>query len=235
MVKLLLDKGAEVNQRSNDGFTALLTAAMSGQEAIVALLLERKANVDARGPYGRTPLWHAVHKKHNAVVIRLLRYGANAGIGDNSGKTPQQVAKALRLDLAELLTQWGSEKAYAETAKLLQSSATEADKANSIDMTLRLADRNLHRDVFQFFWRMNAARPAIQSGGTGPSRAQAWPAPGVAGPPRSPSYIMPSLANPPPGPSRLAPRAPNPSLIQAQPQPQPAPGRRAFWRRIIDQ
>jgi len=39
--RLLLDKGAEVDQRSSNGSTPLCVAACSGQETLVFLLLEK--------------------------------------------------------------------------------------------------------------------------------------------------------------------------------------------------
>jgi len=41
VVKLLVDKGAELDSKSNNGRTPLLLAAGEGHEAVVKLLIER--------------------------------------------------------------------------------------------------------------------------------------------------------------------------------------------------
>ena len=47
MVRLLLDRGADINAPSFWGSTALVAAAVSGQPEVIELLLQRGADVDA--------------------------------------------------------------------------------------------------------------------------------------------------------------------------------------------
>jgi len=47
-VQLLIDKGAEVRNKDNDGNTPLFWAAACGHKEIVALLLGKGAEVDTR-------------------------------------------------------------------------------------------------------------------------------------------------------------------------------------------
>jgi ankyrin repeat protein len=51
----LIDKGANVNAKSRDGFTPLHVAAMRGNLPVVELLLESGADPNAIVQYGKTP------------------------------------------------------------------------------------------------------------------------------------------------------------------------------------
>ena len=61
VVKLLLEKGAELETKYNNGRTPLSWAARNGHEAVVKLLLEKGAELETKDDrYGRTPLsWAA--------------------------------------------------------------------------------------------------------------------------------------------------------------------------------
>ena len=55
-MKLLVEKGAELDSKDNDGQTPLSCAADSGHEAVVKLLVEKGAELDSKDNDGRTPL-----------------------------------------------------------------------------------------------------------------------------------------------------------------------------------
>jgi ankyrin repeat protein len=77
-VKLLLDRGAQVNARnpempdSKRGMTALMLAAQQGHDEVVRMLLERGADVTIKTRFGRTALDLAVRAK-NEKTVRLLK------------------------------------------------------------------------------------------------------------------------------------------------------------------
>jgi ankyrin repeat protein len=71
VVQLLLEKGADVDAKDNDGGTALHKTAGSGHEAVVRLLLEKGADVDAKSNDGWTALHWAAESGHEAVVQLL--------------------------------------------------------------------------------------------------------------------------------------------------------------------
>jgi ankyrin repeat protein len=75
-VKLLLEKGADVECKSDNGRTPPCWAAWNGRGAVVKLLLEKGADVECKSDNGRTPLCWAKWNGHKAIVKLLLEKGA---------------------------------------------------------------------------------------------------------------------------------------------------------------
>lgn len=89
IVQAALNKGADIEARYSDGYTALMSAADHGHTSIVQLLLSRGANVDARCNGGQTALHWAVWNGHLAAAEMLLKEGkAQPNCIDNYGITP---------------------------------------------------------------------------------------------------------------------------------------------------
>jgi len=76
VVKILLEKGADVNSENKYGDTALMGAAAAGQTKIVKALLQKGANVNTKNKYGWSALMMAVKKGHTEVVNLLKQAGA---------------------------------------------------------------------------------------------------------------------------------------------------------------
>jgi ankyrin repeat protein len=79
-VRLLLEKGADVNLVGGEFGTALGAAAFGNKPAIVRLLLEKGADVNTVGGYYGTALAAAAHRGHEAIVRLLLEKGADVNI-----------------------------------------------------------------------------------------------------------------------------------------------------------
>lgn len=104
VVEVLLDGGAEINDRTPEGGTALQYAAESGHEDIVRLLLERGGNPQLADRNGETPL----HFAATAAIARLLvDHGADVRARTHSGVTPLHLACSGAI--AELLIRHGAE------------------------------------------------------------------------------------------------------------------------------
>ncbi|KJR87190.1 ankyrin repeat protein [Sporothrix schenckii 1099-18] len=88
VVKLLLEKRADVEAKDNDGRTPLSHAAQGGHEAVARLLLEKGAGVEAKDNDGLTPLSSAVLFGYEAVARLLLEKGADVEAKDNYSLTP---------------------------------------------------------------------------------------------------------------------------------------------------
>ena len=74
-VLFLLERGADVNRKTNFGRTALMVAAYKGHESTVRLLLSRGADVNANDD-GNTALSFAKNKGRSEIVALLRQAGA---------------------------------------------------------------------------------------------------------------------------------------------------------------
>jgi len=86
IVKNILTKGADVNERSGCGFgwdpnvTALTCAAHGGHMETVKVLLERGADVNTRSNDGWTPLVSAAYAGHVDIAKLLIERGADVDV-----------------------------------------------------------------------------------------------------------------------------------------------------------
>ena len=71
IVRALLEHGAPVNAKQQEGWTALHAAAQHGDGAMVELLLKYGANPNAKNDDGRTADELADEKGHSHVAERL--------------------------------------------------------------------------------------------------------------------------------------------------------------------
>ena len=91
-VKLLLDKGADVNMKTDNGYTALIEASENGHIEIVKLLLDKGADVNAKDNGGNTPLILASMCGRIEVVSMLLENGADVNATTYSGYSALRLA-----------------------------------------------------------------------------------------------------------------------------------------------
>jgi ankyrin repeat protein len=101
IVKLFIEKGADVNARDNSNFTPLFYARDAG---IAELLIKSGAEVNASDGTGYTPLHHAVRKGDKAVIKMLIENGADANIEDSTGATAIGLTEfSGRTDIADVI------------------------------------------------------------------------------------------------------------------------------------
>lgn len=92
IVKLLLNKGADLEAEDDKGWTSLIHALLGEQihsQEIVQLLLNNGSDLDAKDYLGRTPLIHAARAHHSNsgdFVQILLNHGADPLAKDCIGK-----------------------------------------------------------------------------------------------------------------------------------------------------
>lgn len=77
VVPLLLEKGADVDAKTENEETALQVAAKNGHAAVARLLLDSGAEVDSEDCRRRTPLYWAATMNHFIVIKLLLARNAN--------------------------------------------------------------------------------------------------------------------------------------------------------------
>jgi ankyrin repeat protein len=87
IVKLLLDRGATIDDKDNAGFNSLMLASQRGHLAIVELLLDHGANINFTCNIRMTALMRASYVRHLATVKLLLDRGANIEAKDRYGDT----------------------------------------------------------------------------------------------------------------------------------------------------
>jgi ankyrin repeat protein len=87
-VKLLLDRGANIEARNAQGATPLITTSGRGDNALVTLLVNERAEVDAMDQEGNTALHEASFYGHVRCVEILLAAGAQTSTRNALTFTP---------------------------------------------------------------------------------------------------------------------------------------------------
>jgi hypothetical protein len=105
---MLLEKGADVNAKDNDGWTALHGASYNGHSEIVRMLLAQKGiEVNAKSYGGWTALHWASFYGHPETVAMLLEKGADVTAKNRSGNTARSVGsgnlKTLKPEIIAML------------------------------------------------------------------------------------------------------------------------------------
>jgi len=110
IIKVLLEKGVEIEPRGVKRATALNIAATQGHTAVVQVLLEHDANIETKGVHGETALHNAAEYGHEAIVQLLLDKGADIDIKDDNGQTALfKAAEGGQLAIVRLLLQHGAD------------------------------------------------------------------------------------------------------------------------------
>lgn len=87
LVELLISKGAVVNQRANDGTTALMYAAENGDTQAVNALLRNGASVNLADKEGETALMKAAASSCAEETVKvLISAGADLNARDHKGR-----------------------------------------------------------------------------------------------------------------------------------------------------
>ncbi|KAG8168974.1 hypothetical protein KVR01_001723 [Diaporthe batatas] len=87
-VRLLLDKGANIQVKDKDGLTLLWCATILGEEAVIRLLLDKGANTEGTDKVGNTLVSYAI-KDNNKPVVRLLQLHTTVGLEESPHPRPK--------------------------------------------------------------------------------------------------------------------------------------------------
>lgn len=95
IVRLLLDRGADVTQAAQNGarVQAIHAAVSSNQADVVAWLLDAGADVNARQQQDYTPLMGAAANARHEIIDLLLARGADPSLVTADGKTAAVIAR----------------------------------------------------------------------------------------------------------------------------------------------
>jgi ankyrin repeat protein len=114
-IRILVKAGADVDEHSDNGVTALMLMAILGQPDMVRMLLEAGADVNAaNNADGGNPLIFAVYGGSSETVSILIEAGADidamdAGTGSNDGRTALSYAvEKSHAEITEILKQAGA-------------------------------------------------------------------------------------------------------------------------------
>jgi len=135
IVKLLLDRGADVNLTGGEYGTALGAAAFAGKVDIVKLLLARGADVNHTGWKYGPAVGAAAHGRQLETAKLLLDQGANFNLSNSEGAKPR--------DLAE-------QHGYQEIMDFLDSRCVDTKPNASTDNACHVgsgANSSLHRSL----------------------------------------------------------------------------------------
>jgi len=87
VVKLLVEKGADVNARDPSGYTPLARAAEANEKDIALFLLDKGADRNGRDNFEMTPLLRAAQRDHADMVKLLIEKGADINAKNKNGET----------------------------------------------------------------------------------------------------------------------------------------------------
>ena len=80
IVKVLIEKGVDIDTKDDYGCTSLYYAALKGHAELVDLLIENGAEIDIRSNCGGTALVQAVFFGHTDIAKTLIDNGANINV-----------------------------------------------------------------------------------------------------------------------------------------------------------
>lgn len=109
-VKLLLDKGADVNSVTYEHESSLLRAASKGHTDVMRVLVSAGADVNLQDDIGRTPLQVVDIDVVKVLLENNNRHGAIVDAADTRGNRPLYKAVCSvcsGLDVVQLLVQHG--------------------------------------------------------------------------------------------------------------------------------
>ncbi len=143
IIKLLIEKGADVAAKDHLGVTALSEAALKDHPEVESMLkdrgakltliaaakigdveevnrlIQKGANVNARWKHGRTALMQAVVDNQAKILELLIEKGADLNIKDESGKTAFDLALTQnKKQMARLLKSRGAKLSLIDAVKL---------------------------------------------------------------------------------------------------------------------
>lgn len=134
-LKLLLEKGVDIEMINSNGDTVLQVAADVGERGIMELLIANGANIEVVNREGKTILHVAAIRGNTDTIKLLIEKGANMNTKDNNGYTA-----------LHSVIRYG----FIEAAKLLIANGANANtKTKYGDTPLHIAASQRHKEIVE--------------------------------------------------------------------------------------
>ena len=129
--KMLIRRGALVNNKNSWGFSPLHIASQEGNIELAELLIENGANVNDKNDFENTPLMIALKNGHKEMVKLLLSKGASIGKYDI-----RNAQRENRPDIVDILEKWPQTMAFAtlQTDPMVYNVYNHTDASDMIDL-----------------------------------------------------------------------------------------------------
>ncbi|EAY15979.1 ankyrin repeat protein, putative [Trichomonas vaginalis G3] len=109
LLKYFLSHGANINEKNENGETALHIAALNNSKETAELLISHGANINEKDNSKRTPLFDAAENNSKETAELLISHGANINEKDKYGQTALHYAARFNSkETAELLISHGA-------------------------------------------------------------------------------------------------------------------------------
>jgi len=183
-LKLLLQKGADVNAKNKDDGTPLHKAIILENIEIIKLLLEKGAKINILDKNGVSALYIAVYNNNKDIVELLLQYGADVNALNIYDISPLYIAiYNENKDMVELLLKNNDDinakdnngqtplhiavyKNNSNIVKLLLQNDADVNAKNKDDISpLDLAIEKGNKDIVKLLQKYNIQKNSIKSGG----------------------------------------------------------------------
>lgn len=92
LVRVVMSAGGNVNQKFDDGMTAVWVAAFNNNREMLSVLATAGANINSKDNEGRTVLMWAVENNRKELAQVVLNHGANVNLLDNRKRTALSIA-----------------------------------------------------------------------------------------------------------------------------------------------
>jgi ankyrin repeat protein len=144
IVRLMLEKGADISLRSTNGNTAIFFAAAAKRPEVVELLVLEGADVNTVNARGETPIYESIKSSTDMNAQKLLASGADFNHQNDDGITPLMFAvNRANFDITRMLLVAGADISLRDNEgdTVFEYAAARPDKAINklLDTALTLA------------------------------------------------------------------------------------------------
>ena len=144
-----IKSGANVNAKDNDGFTALILAAVFGHTEIVKALIQAGADINAKNNDGWTALMVATIRGNTETVKALIQAGADVNAKNHKGETALMwAAWRGRTENVNALIEAGADDLTDNEGKtaLIHAAKSERGNPETVNALIEAGSNVKHRD-----------------------------------------------------------------------------------------